>query len=191
MRADQLNDASVGGGDRSGAEFADQNAASDSFDQTDDAMAIGRTDDGVHFPVSDLLTERDSEGALGDVTFSGEAAALLGAGMTFSPFRRLTQEAEQLAAPLFVTTDEPIDRFMADVEPSFQTKPATHLIRAQPFTEEANDEFPVGDGEPDVPWRLGTAPVGLLLRSHRAIDAVAVGLVACDLPSDGASMAAH
>jgi hypothetical protein len=59
-----LNDAAIGGGHRSSAQLANQDTARDTFNQGDDAVAIDSTDDGVHFPVSDLLAEGDGGGAL-------------------------------------------------------------------------------------------------------------------------------
>jgi hypothetical protein len=54
-------------------------------------VTIEGAHDRVHLPVADLLAEFSGGGTLADVALAGEAAALLGAKVAFSPLRRLSQ----------------------------------------------------------------------------------------------------
>ena len=97
-------------------------------------MTVGRADDGIHLPVADLVAQLDHRGSLGDVTLAGKTTALFGAGMTFSPLRRLPEEPKQLAASLLVSANESVDRLVADLESSFEPQAATDLVGTEAFT---------------------------------------------------------
>lgn len=92
MSADELDDATVRGSDRAGAELADKRAAGYAFDETDHAVTIKRADDRIHLPVADFLSQFDGGGAFGDVPFASQPATLLSTTVALSPLGRLSQE---------------------------------------------------------------------------------------------------
>lgn len=154
-------------------------------------MAVARTDDRVHLPVPDLLAQFHGGRTLGDVALAGEATALLGASVAFSPLGRLSEKKKQRSSLLLVTTDEAVDRLVADGELALAPKPATDLLGAQPLAQKPSDEFPVGGHKSLIPPGLPASSLGLVLCMACSIDAVAPRAVARELAADGASMAAH
>ena len=60
MGANQLNDTTVRGADRSRAQLTEQQTAAHALDEADHAVTIRRTDDGVHPPMAGLLAQLNS-----------------------------------------------------------------------------------------------------------------------------------
>jgi len=154
-------------------------------------VAIDRANDRVHLPVADLLAQFDGGRPLADVTLTGQMTASLGASVTFSPFGGLAQEPEQRTAAVFIAPDEAIDRLVTDLEPPFETKPPADLIRTQTFTQELDNEIPIGSVEPAIASRSRATTVRLILGMIRTIDVVAPGAVACELAANRAARTAH
>lgn len=130
VRSDQLNDAPVGGGHGTRGQLSEEHAAGRSFDESEHAVAIERTHDRVHFPVTNLVAAFDGRRTLGDVTLACEPTALLSTFVAFAPLRRLPEEAKELSSALLVAANEAINRFATDLESTFESKAAADLIRA-------------------------------------------------------------
>ena len=61
---------------------------------------------------------------------------------------------------------------MVDLASSFEPQTTTDLVGTEAFTQEANDQGPVGRIEPAVPSRAGAPAVGPFLRLVVAVGAV-------------------
>lgn len=92
---------------------------------------------------------------------------------------------------LLVPSNEAVDRFVADREPSLETQPAADLFGAQTFAQQACDELPVCRIQALIAACLPAAAVRLVLRMTGAVDVVAAGAVARDLSCDRAAMTVH
>jgi len=72
---DQLDSSHCGLLGGTGAQLADLQEPCLAFDQADDAVLARITDNGVNFPVPDVLTQLDGGRSLGDMAFAGQTSA--------------------------------------------------------------------------------------------------------------------
>ena len=68
--SDDLQEASVDSRAVASSEFGDQNAAGKALNEGEDAVLGGRADDGVDFPVAELVALIHRDRAFGDVAFA-------------------------------------------------------------------------------------------------------------------------
>src|SRR5256885_4256961 len=190
MRQNQLDHAFVERGNVPAAKLANQGGSAGTFDQGDDAMLAAGSEDGVHFPVTELAATLDGGGSRGDVAFAAHPPALLVTAVPFAPLVRLAKMAPELSAPSFVTPDVAVDRFMTDLEHAEQPQPAADLLGAELFSKQRGNQLPRGRAEPATASRTTAPPVRFLLGDAVAIGAVVMGGVALKLPADGAAVPA-
>ena len=118
--ADELEKALVQRCDGAVEKLADECFPSDAFDECEDAILGDAANDGIHLPVTELLSRFDRCGPLGDVPLAADTSSLLVSAVAFATLDRLAKAQVQIAAPAAVHPDMLVDRLVADAEDALQ-----------------------------------------------------------------------
>ena len=191
VRLDELDEPGVERSDVASTQFADQHRAGGPFDEAQDAVVIAGTVHRIHLPVADLFAGLDDGGALGDVSFAGNVAALLVGVVALPAFERLTQMAPELSAAVLVAPDVEVDRLVADLQHAGKLEPPADLFRAELVAQQPLDQSPFRRAEAAVSTGHPPSSIGVFLSLAGPIEAIVARAVAAEFAADRAPVTTH
>ena len=151
MSLNQLDDTPVHESHLAAAQLADERHSGPPFDESNDAVLIGRADDHVHLPVPGLGSCVDHGRSVRDVALAGEPAALLLSPIPLAIPDGLTKVLPERSASLFVLLDVAVDGLMADLEQIEELEPSADLFGAELVAQKRLDQLPLRCAELAVP----------------------------------------
>ena len=156
--------------------FADHRVAGLAIHEREDAVLVGRAQDGVAFQVPDTAPVLRSRGPFGDRSFACQPASAVVAAVPFSArFSRPSEVVVEEPTASTVLPDVAVDGLVADREDAGQREPAGDLLRAPVLLQAGLDNRPGRGVELAVAPRSGASPPCQVIGSTGPIPAIAAG----------------
>jgi len=193
LLAQQGNRAAIHGGHGPGRELAEHAIPGFPLDQTQHTVpARVSAEDRVRLPIPDPAAGVDDRGARGDRPFAGEPAATVVVAVALAALLGVPAQVQvQRAARPFVSPDMPVDRLVADPQPTLVAEAPRDLLGAPELAELGIDLGPVRCGEALIAAGAGPAGPGIGVGELGAVAVVVVGGIAADLAIERTAVAAQ